>query len=375
MNYYNKSFIKPKYKSESRVFSKDILKYTGGNEVNKMDINNYKLNNRIKNYWKLRKILLILNENDCLEKKVFNNNKGFTIRNIINLEKKIGTDSNYGAIYLTSIPNFHITYPIATKIMKYDQDNILEINIMVFIVKNILLKNFSRHFLMIYGYSICNKSINEKQRLISINEIADGDLNVLFNNIINLNDNELILNILFQTFISIATFHILVGYIHNDTHNGNFLYQENNEIGYYHYIFDGKDYYLKSCKYNIIIYDYGFATKINTIDNNRKDKKHIYSDYKKICHAFINEINGGWIKSLNLPDNYINTIIKNVKQILINNIYLELNDKKNYNKDKLYSFTLFTDIIENIFLKYSPPGMFITIRPLNIINDIPFIIG
>ena len=375
---YNKFLIKPNYKSESRVFSKDVIPYIrGGSQDNKININNYKLNNRIKNYWKLRKILSLLNENDCLEKIIFNGNEGYTIRNIINLEKKIGTESKYGLIYKTSIPNFHITYPIATKIMKYDEDNILEIEIMVFIVRNILLKKLSKHFLMIYGYSNCDKFIDEKLRLISINELADGDFTKLFDYKIDLNDNELILNILFQTFISIATFHNIVKYIHNDTHHGNFLYQENNEIGYYHYIFNGKDYYLKSCKYNIIIYDYGFATKINSIDNNdKRDKKYIYKDYKKICDAFINEKNGGWIiTSSNLPNNYINSIIKNVKQILINNIYLELHDIKNYNKDKLYSITLFTDIIENIFLKYSPVGMFITNRPLNIINDVPFIIG
>jgi predicted unusual protein kinase regulating ubiquinone biosynthesis (AarF/ABC1/UbiB family) len=55
----------------------------------------------------------------------------------------------------------------------------------------------------------------------------------------------------------------MLNYIHRDAHYGNFLYQENNEIGYYHYIFNGKNYYLKSCKYNIMIYDFGFANEIN----------------------------------------------------------------------------------------------------------------
>ena len=72
---YNKFLIKPNYKSESRVFSKDVIPYIrGGSQDNKININNYKLNNRIKNYWKLRKILSLLNENDCLEKKIFNVN-------------------------------------------------------------------------------------------------------------------------------------------------------------------------------------------------------------------------------------------------------------------------------------------------------------
>ena len=369
------NYKKPNYNSNSRVFSKDVLPYIRGGQDSDNNINNNKLKNRIKNFWKLRNSLLLLNINECLEKKIFNGEVGYTIRNIINLEKNIGNKSLYGKIYLTSIPNFHITHPIATKVMKFNDYNIREVNIMIYILYNILLKKRSKHFLMMYGYSICNKSIDEKQRFISINELADTDLKRLLDDKFVINDNELILNILFQTFISIATFHITVGYIHKDTHHANFLCQKNNEIGYYHYIFDNKDYYLKSCKYNIIIYDYGFAKKINTIDNKKTDNKYIWKDYKKICNAFINKKNGGWIHSSNLPDSYITTIVKNVKKILINSIYLELNNMKNYSKDKLYSKRIFTYIIENIFLKYTPNDMFITNRPQNVINDIPFIIG
>ena len=367
----------PSYNSNTRVFSKDVLYLRGGEKESNGNIDNYKLKNRIKNYHKLRKIMLLLNHNDCLEKKIFNGEEGYTIRNIINLEKKIGSDSKYGTIYLTGVKNHHITYPIATKIMEFDEYNIQEINIMINIVKNIILKEFSRHFLIIYGYAICNKPIDEKLRVISINELADDDLKVLTSKPEFLNDNELILNILFQTFISIATFHNIVGYIHKDTHNGNFLYQENNEVGYYHYIFNGKDYYLKSCKYNIMIYDFGFATKINTIDNHKKkkDNKYIYKDYKKISNAFINENNHGWIEHPNLPNSYITNIIKNVRKILINNIKLELDNMKYYRNEELYSKRLFADIIENIFLKYTPDGMFVTMRPQNVINDTPFIIG
>jgi hypothetical protein len=373
----NINYKKPNYNSDSRVFSENVFKYIGGSQDSKSNLNNNKLNNRIKNFWKLRKRLFLLNKFECLEKKVFNVDIGYTIRNIINLEKQIGHKSLYGKIYLTSIPNFHITYPIATKVMKFNDYNIREVDLMRYITYNILLKKLSKHFLMMYGYCICNKSINENLRLISINELADDDLKTILDDKFVINDNELILNILFQTFISIATFHITVGFIHKDTHHKNFLCKKNNEIGYYHYVFNNKDYYLKSCKYNIIIYDYGFAIKNNTIDNKKRKRynKYIWKDYKKICNAFINKKNGGWIHSSNLPDTNITTIIKNVKKILMNSMYLELNNIKNYSKDKLYSERIFTYIIENIFLKYTPNGMFITNRPPNIINDIPFIIG
>ena len=62
----------PKYNSKSRVFSKDILNNKGGNtgggENNSINIDNYKLINRIKNYGKLRKKLSLLEEYNCLER-------------------------------------------------------------------------------------------------------------------------------------------------------------------------------------------------------------------------------------------------------------------------------------------------------------------
>ena len=123
---------KPSYKSNSRIFSNDILKIKKiqGFLRDKLVVNKHTLTNRINRFNLLTRRLSLLKDNDCLEKKTFNNDKGFTIKNIINLEKKIGTKSKYGAVYLTSIPKFIGKYPIATKVMKNNNDNINEINIM-----------------------------------------------------------------------------------------------------------------------------------------------------------------------------------------------------------------------------------------------------
>ena len=393
---------KPVYESNNRVFTKDVYMYYNNTSKGKgtrthtskgkgtstsvsRDTQNggqadkYNLIKRINNYRLLSKKLALLREDDCLEKKTFNGFEGYTIRNIINLEKKIGTKSKYATIYLTGVPGFHNPFPIATKVMKYNYSNVNEVNIMLIITRMLILTRVSRHFLMIYGHCTCSNIIDERLKLISINELADGDLKMLVSMRKVLQDNELMLNILFQTFISIATFHNIVGYVHRDAHYGNFLYQQNSEKGYYHYIFNDKNYYLKACTYNIIIYDYGFAKKIN---NNTADKEvirtqnhYIYGDYYKIIHAFINKKDRGWINSRNLPDSKITKIIMDISTIMYKNIYAELyynNDKKN---SLPYSFALFADIIDNVFLKYTPPGMFITQRPPNVINKIPFMIS
>ena len=362
----------PSYKSSSRVFSDDVLKNMKVKKIqsflrDKLNINKNTLINRINRYNLLKPKLSLLKDNDCLEVKMYNGNTlGYTIRNIINLEKLIGSKSKYGTIYLTSIPNLLGIYPIATKVMKYDSDNVREVDIMTFITNKIILKKLSRHFLMIYSSSNCakkTKKIPLKIRLISVNELADGDLKMLITKRDVLEDDELMFNLLFQTYISVATFQNLVKFVHKDTHFGNFLYQKNNEIGYYHYTFNGTDYYLKSCKYNIIIFDYGFAERIE-----EQDIATINDDYFKITYAFMNK-KTGWGNYKDLPkDNTNKTILE------ISTKIFEMSTKSYQpptHRTPLQR-TLFIDIIENIFLKYTPKDMFITQRPANILNNVPF---
>ena len=366
---------KPSYNSNSRIFSNDILKIKKIQRFlkDKLVVNKHTLTNRINRFNLLKQRFALLKDNDCLEKKTFNGADGYTIRNIINLEKKIGTKSKYGTIYLTSIPNFISKYPIATKVMKYDNDNINEVNLMWMITNKILLEKVSRHFIMIYGSCSCSKRIAEKLRLISINELADGDLKMLVSFRAVIADHELLFNIFFQTFISIASFHNLTGFVHKDAHYGNFLYQINNEKGYYHYIFNGKNYYLKSCKYNIIIFDYGFSKKINDNMNNnllvKRESRYVFEDYSRILNAFKNK-KTGWGKYKDLPNDRINDIIMNINNILNNNIYLELSS--NVANNIPYSKRIINDIIKDVFLKYTPRDMFITTRPSNVLNDVPF---
>jgi hypothetical protein len=376
----------PLYNSNSRVFSKDIYdnRAISANAAaansphllnNRLTTSKNTLLNRINNYRLLKKKLSLLTANDCLERKVFNGVAGYTIRNIINLEKKIGTKSKYGTIYLTSIPKISGLYPIASKVMKNDTDNISEVQIMTKITADIILKKVSKHFLMIYGDCSCSKRIAQKIKLVSINELADGDLKMLINMREVAENSELMFNILFQTFIAIATFHNIAGYTHRDAHYGNFLYQTNSEKGYYHYIFNGKDYYLKATKCNIIIFDYGFARKILPYNKgseialiNRQNKK-ITEDYQRIINAFFNKNSGGWGSFPRLPAEPTNSKMLDIA-IKIDDIYSKEFIYNNGTTD--YAKKLFGIIIDTILLKYSPKGMFLTLRPPDVINSTPY---
>jgi len=374
----------PPYDSSMRLFSKDLYNERSQHSQHllppyNMSANKYMLVNRINLYNILKIKLALLKDTDCLEKKTYGDVKGYTIRDVINLEKRFGTKSKYGAIYLTRVPALANTFPIATKVMIYNHSNDTEVKLMTMITNDIILKKLSKHFLMIFGSSVCSKRIAKKLKLISINELADGDLKMLMNMRDVVENNELMFNILIQTYISIATFHNVVGYIHRDTHYGNFLYQENTEKGYYHYTFKGTDYYLKACKYNMIIYDYGFARQISSDDNYEpshivKIKRDIYEDYRKIIHAFFNRKLKGWIKLPGIPDKYTNSLMISFSYYLDQNIEYELTNKPQNTRES-YATNLFTNIIENIFLIYAPKDMFITQRPSNVINKSPFIIG
>jgi hypothetical protein len=375
----------PSYRSESRAFSKDYYENQGAMKIqkflrDKLIANKNNLNNRVNAYKLVSSRVAGINSNDCLEKKVFNGVQGYTIRNLINLEKQIGTPSKFGAIYLTSIPDFLGIYPIASKVMTDSRDNEKEVKLMTKITNEILLQKTSRHFLMIYGSCVCTKQIAEKLKLVSINELADGDLKSLIHNRNVINDSELTFNILIQTFISIATFQNVLGHIHRDPHYGNFLFQNNNDKGYYHYIFNGVSYYLKACKYNIIIYDYGFASPIIEYKKTvlpgliNSQCRMISYDYTNIIHSFFNS------KSHNVKD-YPNKhpeathkaafAIHNNLQNLLTEEFAKNNAK---NGEKHFENYLFECILEE-FLKYAPKGMFLTKRPLNVINRTPFYIS
>jgi len=330
------------------------------NTKNKSVKGNYKLDNRIAYYKYINNILTDINGNECLESKVFEGNNGYTLNNTINLVKKIGSESKYGVIFLTHIVNNREGLTIASKVMPNNSDNNNEIKIMKYITDEILLKNRSKHFAFMYKYAICKElHIDYSRRIVCVNELANGDLKMLMTNRELLYDNELIMNLLFQCFISIGTFQNIIGYIHYDTHHGNFLYQTNDETGYYQYSFNGKKYYLKSCGYNIMIYDFGLARqmKYNKFSGNVISTGGS-SDYIKINQAFMCS-KFGWGIYDDLPKDEINNKIINIKSVLKRIVYKNEND-------------FFEKIIENVLIPFSPKRMLVTERPKNVINKIAF---
>ena len=220
---------------------------------------------------------------------------------------------------------------------------------------------------MIYKATTCkDKKVKPNQRLVNYNELSNGDLKMLIANRDVIGNSDIFFNIFFQTFISIATFHNLVGYYHNDAHYGNFLYQLNNEVGYYHYIHDGKSFYFKSCPYNIIIYDYGLSKKIRNESNG--DRINIHADYYRINHAFFSKLAGGWIDIKGLPSNADDNKGKEMQIRLQTFVNKARTTPDQFKKD------IFTHIIE-LFIRDAPKGMIVLKAPPNVLNKNPFYVS
>lgn len=314
----------------------------------------YKLSNRIKNILEVKALLKDIKDDDCIEPK----DKGYTVRDIINLEKKIGTASSYGVIYLTSVKGYDKT-KLACKLFEPTKDNIGEIELMDNLTKDLIIPGKSPHFLALYNNTLCkdnkigNKKRPDKLKLLSINELAHGDLKGLVENAAVMGDVVEVISLFTQCCISLATFQNKTGMSHNDTHFGNFLYQKNIERGFYHYKLGSTDYYVEASKYNIMLYDFGLAKKF---DSDWKGGFAILGDYYRILNAFINKKDGGWCDGNFIHGNVSKTMVKIKEAISKMNVR---DDAKNMPRQ----------IIEYIASESPSIG---TIRKGSVINAIPF---
>jgi len=215
------------------------------------------LENRIKIYNIVNEKLYPIKHNECLigDQKVFGG-----ILTLNNDDIPSGELLSRGqVIYISNVKDTQ--YKVELKLMNNNQDNINETIIMKNITEQILLKTHSKHFKLLYNYYECNNTDVENP-LISVSELADGDLYKLLKSsefLYNVDAVNNLYNLLVQCIVSLGTFNNF-GYIHNHAGAVNFFYQTNNDNkeGYYKYKYDSdKTLYIKSCRYNIMLSDFG----------------------------------------------------------------------------------------------------------------------
>lgn len=323
-------------------------------------LNNYSLDNRIKLYNSAKKYLDKIDEKTCITKVKKGRKSLMTLSNMLFMDTKIGTVSAYGAIYLSSVLNVP-NLLVVSKITKRTQDNLTELIIMEQLTEKFVKTKKTKHFPLIYTTHIC-PDVDEVLSVVSVNELCNGDLKMLINNeSINDMPDEIVVNIIYQILISLTTFQHF-GYLHNDSHWGNFLYQNNKEIGYYEYEYKNQTFFIPSCPYNIMLYDFGLSKEIG--DPN--DKK-CYGDFGKPLTAFQprhNPTYHGWNESINPRP--LNDKIKRIQTKILDYEYFKLS-----NQDDVFITLL--KILDNEFddMVYKT-----TLKGNDIIlNNTPFIIA
>jgi hypothetical protein len=376
--------------SAKKPSSKSIL-FKNANMIqrflkNKLILTKNNLDTRVRRYHLIMKHLDKIQETDCLIKKTFGNNKGYTLNGIVNLEKRIGSSSLFAKIYLSSIPYLLGSYPIASKLMKTTPNHECETKLNEWITKNIIIPKHSRHFVMMYKSTKCSltggnaNKLVPSERLVNYNELCNGDLRSLMETDVR-NDEMEMINMAFQSLIAIATYQKRIGLCHRDCHNGNFLYQIDNEVykakrrgscsrggdfGYYHYVYNGFHFYLKCCSFNICIFDFGLSVPMNTAFD-----ESICTDYLRILNAFKHREDYGWIDGTMDMDISADMalILSKVKEIT----KTFLSDDIEYADDRI---DIFQEIIDKVFKVFrTDTGIFITKKPSKILNKTPFVIN
>ena len=388
---YSKISNKISMSKIDKISSNDIIsdsKSRGDNKVKnflKMYVSNkYNIDNRAQYYKYIYSKIAKVKQISCLKSKKFIKKKkiyeGYTIDDTINLQKQIGSNSKYGAIYITSIDKAVGKYPIASKLMEINRSNSVEKCLNEHITTKIMKKKLSRHFIFTYRTFICNNIssnvppiIKNLNYFVNLNELAHGDLKQLCKSKTYVEDDSLVYNVFIQVMLSIMSFQS-IGYTHGDCHYGNFLYQRNIEQGYYFYKINDINYYLKSCKYTMLIFDFGFA---KSIDKSNILTYKVIDDYMRIIHAFANEkiLSKSWSHYPNLPsDNvsqyttYLLNKLNSISKALLTN-----RNKTNKNFNNLINDMIIPHLItapNNIFTKIKPRGKVINSKPFIINNTL-----
>jgi hypothetical protein len=260
------------------------------------------IDDRIKTYKMYYKYLSKYQTKQCLNVSKKNNLITYSLAgDNIKIVRRIGRESEYGAIYLSKGSNTGELFRFASKIMKITSPNLIEINILDKLTKLVISKK-NPHFPIMYYNFYCDKReynsdlpevVNASMYYININELASGDLKKFIHE--NNTDYLKIKNALVQIYIAIYSFHC-EGYFHLDAHWGNFLYHRIKPGGYIKYIINGKELYVENLGYLWVIWDFGLAQKIPKINTNMRENA---TDYARIIRAFMNKNIDGW-----LPNEY-----------------------------------------------------------------------
>lgn len=343
-----------------------------------MNLSSYLNSSRIK-YYKFISSYINQQKKDDPNNCLTYVNSNYYIGNNIILDKKIGSKSAYGVVFLSHFKTANKKKIIfASKIIDASKKyNIIEARILTYLTKLNTYRYICPHFPFTYGILKCNynkfdpnikyllqKLYNKPKLLFIFSELANDNLHNLMKNP-QITPN-ILYNALTQIFISIMFFNKYLQAFHSDGHSGNFLYHKIKPGGYFHYKLNNQDYYVENLGYLWVIWDFGQVISFkeqsfpSSEDFIYKKKLSIDFDYSKILSSFI-KYNNRTNKMPNL-------------NIIQDNIY-----KFTYDINKM---PILINIIIKLLLKYTNNSLLDTLpisnssttKKYKILNKKPFIL-
>jgi len=176
--------------------------------------------------------------------------------------------------------------------------DMIEVNSMK-ITTELVRKHYCPNLPLLYTYTFC-PDCKSRNCITLVSEYANvGDLDKFLRN--TFVDNELLMNILFQTCCGLATLWNNYGMIHNDLHAGNVLLHTSNlEKGVWEYIINGDSYFCPNLGFLVMLWDFGFSivpgmiapriSYVNDIKNKgffNEDRNIYTSDLRKLLDSVV----------------------------------------------------------------------------------------
>jgi hypothetical protein len=253
----------------------------------------------------------------------------YRIGNRIILNKRIGSNSVYGIVYLSEFREKEKKmFTFASKVYGYVEKKAkMELELLTKMT-DLVRMDMCPHFPILYGYVICNNILNNKDSFIeskgkkiaqditnfpeiikkninskiitTFNELANGDLWNFFE--IYSKNMIFLANAIIQQFLSIMFFNYHTSRIHMDTHPGNFLYHKITPGGYFHYNLFGFDYYLENIGILWVIWDFDLSKTLDEAIKYYQYKRN-KNDYKRILSAYLPEKYEGYCQNRDISFN------------------------------------------------------------------------
>jgi len=242
---------------------------------------------------------------------------------IVVFDKQIGSKSVYGLAYMNMGKRFANLLKFSCKLMSVSRDNTMETQILKEMSK-LVINGVTPNMPLTYNILKCNTKCNKplcpqliktSKYYVVMSELANCDIQNWFKEVHTIDEY---MSVIMQLLISVQTFHNM-GYIHNDTHLGNFLIHKIKPNGFWHYVLKtGKkdkdiDIYIPNTGYLLVIWDPGLANKKRNI---YYDKEHLINDMTRPLRL-INSL-GTHYKYIELGLKPVPDSIQAVNTILVN---------------------------------------------------------